>query len=268
MKKNILLFSLLIALNANAQTMQTFHGFNAVTILGDTISMSQYAGKKIMVVNTASYCAYTPQYTALQQLYAQYHAAYNFEIIGFPCNDFGNQEPGNDSTISNFCTNNYNVTFQMMHPISIVSNDTAPVYKWLQLQNLNGVADASVTWNFNKFLIDEAGHWVQHYVSQVLPNDAAIINWITTPNITQIKSELENDGIAINNFTNNQLILINKTQQLHNYKIFSVEGMLIETFSNNEPTFTYNTSKLSSGIYFILYSAKSGVAKTAKFVVE
>ena len=158
---------LLISNTCFSQTGETFHSFQAVKINDDTISLSQYYGKKVMVVNTASYCAYTPQYTDLQQLYQQYQS-YNFEILGFPCNDFGAQEPGGDSEIDSFCTT-YGVTFQMMSKIDIISTDTAEVYKWLQLASRNGVANAPVTWNFHKFLIDETGHWVAHHASPVNP---------------------------------------------------------------------------------------------------
>ena len=137
---------------------QSIYDYNAVTIVGDTIPMSQYLGKKIMIVNTASYCGYTPQFAQLQQLYQQYHVSNNFEILGFPCNDFGNQDPGTDSASLNFCSSNYNVTFQMMSHVNIVS-DTTDVYRWLQQQSLNGVSNAQITWNFHKFLIDETGHW-------------------------------------------------------------------------------------------------------------
>ena len=160
-----------------SQQLMSFHDLEAVTIEGDSISMSQYAGKKLLVVNTASFCAYTHQFDDLEALYLQYGGA-GFEVIGFPCNDFGAQDPGSDSTILDFCTGNYNVTFQMMSRISIKTGDTSAVYKWLQRANLNGVADAAVTWNFNKFLIDAEGNWAGYYDSPVDPGDSAIVNWI------------------------------------------------------------------------------------------
>ena len=175
--KNIYISICLSLLVFNATAQLTFHDYSAATINHDTISMSQFYGKKVMVVNTASYCAYTPQFTALEQLYTDYKS-YGFEIIGFPCNDFGNQDPHADSTINTFCTGTYGVTFQMMSKVATISVDTAPVYKWLQCADLNGVSNAHVGWNFNKFLIDEAGHWVRHYDSGTLPNDPAIISWI------------------------------------------------------------------------------------------
>lgn len=188
MKKTLLFVLILFAINIQAQTTETFHDFNAVTIRGDSISLSIYAGKKILVVNTASYCGFTPQYADLEALYLQYGGP-NFEILGFPCNDFGGQEPGSNGSIDSFCTGTYNISFQMMSRISITAPDTAEVYKWLQNASRNGVADAPVAWNFNKFLIDEAGNWVAYYPSTVNPLDTAIVNWILSPNTTGIKNQ-------------------------------------------------------------------------------
>ncbi|MBX7181958.1 MAG: T9SS type A sorting domain-containing protein [Bacteroidia bacterium] len=181
----LLLF--LCLFSSKAQTFQTFHDFSAATIFEDTISMSQFAGKKLMVVNTASYCGYTPQFADLQELDSTYES-YNFEVIGFPCNDFGNQDPHGDSSIWEFCSATYGVTFQMMSKVHTVVGDTAPIYKWLQRADLNGVSDASINWNFNKFLIDEQGHWVAHYPSSTQPFDQAIVDWITTPSTVGIST--------------------------------------------------------------------------------
>ncbi len=171
-----LFFLFLLPLHSlKAQT--GLHGFKVKNIVGDSIELSQFAGKRLMIVNTASFCGYTTQFAQLQQLYQQYQQ-YNFEILGFPCNDFGNQDPNSDSAIFNFCTNNYNVSFPMMSRIEIVAADTAPLYRWLQRADLNGVSNAQVTWNFNKFLIDENGQWVQHFVSNVSPLSAQITSWI------------------------------------------------------------------------------------------
>lgn len=156
----------------------SIHSLTAVTITGDTVSLSQYRGKKLLIVNTASYCGYTPQFTDLQALYEKYKD-HNFEIIGFPSNDFGKQDPGTDEEILHFCSSNYGVTFPMMSKVGIIKGDTSPVYKWLQRRELNGVSDAEVKWNFNKFLIDEEGRWVAHYGSKVKPLDTLITGWIT-----------------------------------------------------------------------------------------
>jgi glutathione peroxidase len=160
-----------------SQQLMNFHDLEAVTIGGDSISLSQYAGKKLLVVNTASYCGYTHQFNDLEALYLQYGGT-GFEIIGFPCNDFGSQDPGSDSTILDFCTGNYNVTFQMMSRISINTGDTSAVYKWLQRGNLNGVSDAAVTWNFNKFLVDKKGSVIGRFSSDVSPTSKEVTDLI------------------------------------------------------------------------------------------
>ena len=158
--------------------------------------MAQYAGKKLLVVNTASYCAYTHQFADLEQLDSTYES-YNFEVIGFPCNDFGSQDPGTNAEILDFCTATYGVTFQMMSRISITAPDTCEIYKWLQRGDLNGVSDASVTWNFHKFCIDEQGNWIMHFPSQVEPFDPQIIEWIVggAQGVTEAAS---NPGLQVN----------------------------------------------------------------------
>jgi hypothetical protein len=104
----------------------------------------------------------------------------NFRVIGFPCNDFGGQDPYSDSTINSFCLNQYGISFPMMSKIFIRVGDTSMVYKWLQKKSLNGVANAPVSWNFNKFLIDENGNWKWHLPSAIEPTDTLITNWITS----------------------------------------------------------------------------------------
>jgi glutathione peroxidase len=170
----------------------SLHQFTVSGINGETIDLAIYQGKKLMLVNTASYCQYTPQYTNLENLYAEYKDQ-GFEILGFPCNDFGGQEPGKDSAIIDFCTMNYSVTFQMMSKVQIATGDTTPLYKWLQKKALNGVSDAKVDWNFNKFLIDECGQWVAYHSSTVLPGSSAITNWITSAQCV-VNGIAENEG--------------------------------------------------------------------------
>ena len=164
-------------MSGDRRELPSIHEFSALTIRGDTISLSQYSGTKLMIVNTASFCGYTPQFADLQLLYESYRD-YNFEIIGFPCNDFGKQDPHPETEILQFCIENYAVTFQMMSKVAIVKGDTSPIYQWLQRVDLNGVSDARVKWNFNKFLIDEQGRWVAQYPSKVSPLNTVITNWI------------------------------------------------------------------------------------------
>ncbi|MDR2682340.1 MAG: glutathione peroxidase [Dysgonamonadaceae bacterium] len=153
------------------------YGFTVKTIDGEDFSFSSLKGKKIMVVNVASKCGLTPQYKVLQKLYETYKDK-NFVIVGFPANNFGSQEPGSNAEIKTFCTENYGVTFPMMAKISVKGDDIAPLYQWLTSEKLNGAGNAEVTWNFQKFLIDEKGRWVQSFEPKTAPDAEAIISWI------------------------------------------------------------------------------------------
>lgn len=125
-----------------------------------------------MIVNTASECGYTPQYKELEELYEKYKE--KLVIVGFPANNFGEQEPGSNAEIKTFCTKNYGVTFPMAAKISVKGEDMAPIYQWLTHKNLNGVLDAEVKWNFNKFLLDENGKMISYFPSKVTPMSAEI----------------------------------------------------------------------------------------------
>jgi glutathione peroxidase len=175
--KNLLLIiaSLFVSTFLMAQT--NLHSFTVNDINGDAFDMSQLKGKKVMIVNTASKCGFTPQYAELQELYEKYQDK-NFIIIGFPANNFMNQEPRTNEEIKEFCSLNYGVTFPMMEKISIKGADIAPIYRWLTHKVENGVEDAKVGWNFHKFLIDEDGNWVSSISTKTSPLDDAIINWI------------------------------------------------------------------------------------------
>ncbi len=166
----------ILPLISMAQT--SFYDFKVTTIDGKEIQLSQFKGKKIMVVNTASKCGFTPQYEALEKLYEQYKHQ-NFVILGFPANNFMNQEPGTNAEIKEFCTKNYGVSFPMMAKISVKGKDIAPLYKWLTNKSENGVMDAPVKWNFQKFLIDENGNLVKVFPPKTKPNSPEIIEWIT-----------------------------------------------------------------------------------------
>ncbi|HWY37112.1 MAG TPA: glutathione peroxidase [Bacteroidia bacterium] len=170
-----LLITTLLALSAMFVTdTKSIHQFKVKTLEGKEFDFASLSGKKIMVVNTASECGFTPQYKDLEALYQKYKDK-NFTIIGFPCNDFGGQEPGNAEEIRGFCTKNYGVTFPLMEKISVT---TCPVYLWLKSKEMNGVEESKVTWNFNKYLLDEKGHLVKHLGSKVTPMDEQITNWI------------------------------------------------------------------------------------------
>lgn len=152
----------------------TIHSFKVESLEGDTIDFSSYKGKKILVVNTASECGYTPQYKELQQLYDKYKE--KLVIIGFPANNFGGQEPGSNTDIKAFCEKNYGVNFPMAAKVSVKGDDMAPIYKWLTSKSANGVLDAEIRWNFNKFLIDENGKMLAYFPSKVTPMSEDILS--------------------------------------------------------------------------------------------
>lgn len=176
--KQLILLSLLLILPLgiiNAQS--TIYDFKVETIDGKTIKLSEFKGKKMLVVNTASKCGYTPQYEGLQALYEKYKDQ-DFVIIGFPANNFMKQEPGTNEEIASFCKMNYGVTFPMMAKISVKGDDIHPLYKWLTHKDENGILDAKVKWNFQKFLIDKNGNLVKTLPSKTKPDDEEIIGWI------------------------------------------------------------------------------------------
>lgn len=175
--KTLLSISLIILFSMNLSAQNNFHSFKVKDINGKEFDLASLKGKKVLVVNVASKCGYTPQYKDLEALYEKYKAK-NFVIIGFPANNFGAQEPGTDSEIKEFCTKNYGVTFPMMSKISVKGDDMAPVYQWLTQKSQNGVLDSEVKWNFSKFLIDENGRMVAAYPSGEKPMSDKITSWI------------------------------------------------------------------------------------------
>lgn len=160
-----------------AQSAKSFYSFKTNTIDGKPFDLASLKGKKILVVNTASKCGNTPQYEKLQTLYDEYRSK-NFVVIGFPANNFGGQEPGSNKDIQAFCTDNYKVTFPMMEKISVKGKDMDPIYKWLTSKAENGVMDADVTWNFQKFMIDENGKLVGMLYPKESPQSDKIVDWI------------------------------------------------------------------------------------------
>lgn len=164
--------------NTTVSQAQSLHQFSVKDINGDDFAFADLKGKKVLVVNTASKCGLTPQYEQLQKLYDTYGGE-AFTIVGFPANNFGNQEPGTNEEIAGFCKLNYGVTFPMMSKISVKGDDMHDVYRFLTQESQNGVKDSEVTWNFQKYLIDEEGRLVDVVAPQVLPDDQIITNWIT-----------------------------------------------------------------------------------------
>jgi glutathione peroxidase len=155
-----------------------FYDFTVEDIDGNAFKLSELKGKKVLVVNTASKCGNTPQYAQLEQLYKTYGNE-NFVIIGFPANNFGNQEPGSNEEIAEFCEKNYGVTFPMMSKISVKGDDIHPLYQWLTQKSKNGKLDSEVTWNFQKYLIDENGQLIDMVEPRTKPDTEKITSWVS-----------------------------------------------------------------------------------------
>jgi len=144
--------------------------FNSID--GASFDVEQLAGKKVLIVNTASECGYTSQFAQLEELY-QHFMDSNFVVIGFPSNDFGAQDPGSNNEIASFCQKNFGVTFPMMEKVVVKGNFQHPLFAWLT----NELGE-EVKWNFQKFLIDEKGNFLKSLSSAVIPTDTEILNWI------------------------------------------------------------------------------------------
>ena len=143
---------------------------------GEPIDLSKFKGKHILFVNVASKCGFTPQYKALQELHETYQD--KLRIIGVPCNQFGGQEPGNAEDISSFCELNYGVTFLITEKIDVKGKDQHPLYYWLTTKENNGIKNSKVKWNFQKYLIDPSGNFVDYYFSTTNPLSSKITNHI------------------------------------------------------------------------------------------
>lgn len=144
-----------------------FYDYKVKNISGEDVSMSDYKGKVVLIVNTASKCGFTKQYEGLEELYEKYKDQ-GFVILGFPCNQFGAQEPGGNAEIKNFCTSTFSVTFPMMSKIDVNGDDTDPLYKFLKKEK-GGILGDDIKWNFTKFLIDREGNVVDRFASQKTP---------------------------------------------------------------------------------------------------
>jgi glutathione peroxidase len=155
---------------------KSFYDFKMKDIDGKEVDFNQYKGKKVLVVNVASKCGYTPQYAELQELNEKYGD--QVAILGFPANNFGGQEPGSNEDIKQFCTENYGVTFQMFDKVSVKGVDKHPLYRWLSDKDLNGWNDKEPSWNFCKYFIDEKGQLKKFFPSSVKPMDEEIISLI------------------------------------------------------------------------------------------
>lgn len=174
MKALVLIFSLL-TFSIMAQST-SIYDYSFISIDGETVSMEKFKGKKILFVNVASKCGFTGQYKELQELHEKFGD--KVVLIGFPCDQFGGQEPGTEEEIKGFCQKNYGVEFLMASKIDVKGDNQHPVYQWLTQVGLNNVEDSKVAWNFSKFLVDENGAYLGHFKSKVNPMSSEIIDLI------------------------------------------------------------------------------------------
>lgn len=175
--KKIFVFLLIFSSVYVAMGQTSFYSFKVEDIEGNTFDFNALKGKKVMIVNTASKCGFTSQYKQLESLYETYGQE-KFVVIGFPANNFLNQEPGSNEDISEFCEKNYGVTFPMMSKISVKGDDMHPLYQWLTSKEKNGVLDSKVSWNFQKYLIDENGKLADMVKPATKPDDPQILDWL------------------------------------------------------------------------------------------
>ena len=161
---------------ADQQMSKTIYDYKVESLDGQEINFADFKGKKILVVNTASECGFTPQYADLEKLSKDYEN--NLVIVGFPANDFGGQEPGSNTEIGAFCEKNFGVTFPMAAKVSVKGDDTAPIFKFLTEKDLNGVKNTAILWNFTKFLIDENGHLIDTFISTTKPTSESITKYL------------------------------------------------------------------------------------------
>jgi len=186
MKKIFSLMALMVLGLAPSMAQNSFYDFKVETIDGQQFNFSELKGKKVMIVNTASKCGFTPQYKDLENLYIAYGGD-DFVVIGFPANNFMNQEPGTNQDIKSFCTSKYGVSFPMMAKISVKGADMHPLYQWLTQKSKNGVADSEVQWNFQKYLIDEKGNLVGYLKSAAKTLSDDVVMWVKNGQFTQSK---------------------------------------------------------------------------------
>jgi glutathione peroxidase len=148
--------------------MTSLYDFSAQSILGENLPMSTYKDKVLLIVNTASQCGFTPQFKGLEQLHETLGPK-GLVVLGFPCNQFGGQDPGSNEEIGNFCQQNYGVSFQMMEKVKVNGDDAHPLYAWLKKQAPGIFGSEAIKWNFTKFLINRQGEVIKRYAPQDTP---------------------------------------------------------------------------------------------------
>lgn len=173
MKTILLLISLLMTINLTSERTDSVYEYELKTIDGENISLEEYKGDVLLIVNTASECGNTPQYEGLQQIYEKYEER-GFKVLGFPANNFGGQEPGSEEEIKEFCELNYGVTFPLFSKVSVKGDDIVPLFDFLTSQD-NPDFTGDIGWNFEKFLVDRNGNLVRRFKTSVEPESEQLI---------------------------------------------------------------------------------------------
>ena len=175
---SVVILTLTLCSNNNEMEKATasIYDIKLNSLSGEPIDLNDFKGKKILFVNVASECGFTPQYAELQELYDTYNE--KLVIIGLPCNQFGGQEPGDAKDIETFCQQNYGVTFLMTEKIDVKGDEQHPLYAWLTEKELNGKDNSSVKWNFQKYLVDENGEYIDVFFSMTKPMSEKITKYL------------------------------------------------------------------------------------------
>jgi glutathione peroxidase len=225
--------------------------------------MSSFAGKKVLVVNTASYCGYTYQYADLQSLYTTYGGSgnpYNFEIIGFPSNDFANQEPYPEDSIIEVCQS-YGVTFTMMSKVVVTGTTRHPVYNWLTKLSENCVQNANVLWNFQKYMVNPDGSWYGYKSSATSPFHADIVNWITAPTqITEADPLKETFYAYTDDDQTLKVVFTSKINSEVTVRMLTLTGQSVAVVYKGIPAsgeiLSFDYTGMAQGIYIVAVSSE------------
>lgn len=151
---------------------KTVYSFQAKALNGEEVSLQKFQGKALLIVNVASKCGFTPQYKGLEEIYRKYKDK-GFEVLGFPCNQFGAQEPGDAEEIKSFCSLTYDVSFPMFAKVDVNGDEAHPLYKFLKKEEKGFLGTEAIKWNFTKFLVDKSGNVIERFAPQAKPEDLA-----------------------------------------------------------------------------------------------
>jgi len=174
--RQLLLRGAILMAATSISSASTIYDFTLPSIDGKAMPLVEFKGKVMLVVNVASRCGYTPQYSALEALYEKYKDR-GFVILGFPANNFGGQEPGSNEEIKTFCSTKYNVTFPLYGKVSVLGSDQTPLYRYLTRET-NGSISGDIKWNFTKFLVGRDGKVIQRFEPAVKPDSPEVVNAI------------------------------------------------------------------------------------------